>query len=307
MKFLSTITFLLIYSISQSQSLSDSSIHVNHIRQVTIQTSTKSKNGYRTIGMFQKTVTVYNKNGKPNKSIHVLYSTDNKTRDSSIIEYLYQDTLVIRAVWKEYKNGRLTEKGVEKYNYDFTFDSLNRKISQLTIDGSGRQTKEEYVWGSSNKMDEIHYYSNDSSVYIPQRRGYDQVLGKALHLNKVVKNYWNDYNDRLIKSIECTPRCRYSYFKNLSDSLCCRTIEYLINRDTLIQKETYYNEGWQTTFEKEYTMPYGPIYRESSRGDQSFLFQRKNNKGLLLKQEDYSLQIEGYFLESTTTYEYKYY
>ena len=300
MKLQFTILFVLIVSISKAQVLSDSSIRKSNISQIIIKTSNKTKNGFHTLYTTRKTVTTYNRYGKPIKSVQVSYDAHYKSQDSSIIEFFYLDTVISATNWKEFEGRKLMVKGSEKYTY--TFDTINRMTSQLLTDNGGHKTKEEYIWNSSNRIEEIVYYSNDSAIYVPQRRGYDFLLGKGLQLNRVVRNYWSTENN-LLKSVECKIGCRLKY---ISDSLCCTSTEYSSNKDTLTQKIRFYNEGWQTVFEKEYSMPSGAIYQESQRGDKTLTFKQKNKKGLLTKQESYEMRIEGSILETITTYAYKF-
>lgn len=303
MKFRITILFAFIFLNSNSQGLTDSVIQKNNIRQLTVITKNKIKNSFHTVYHTRKTITTYNKQGHPIVQVAVTYNPLQKEKDSTITICSYKDTNLSKVYWKEYTGTKLIDEGSESYSYSFTFDSLKRKTSETVEIPGGRITKEEYVWNTSNKINEIRYYSNDSAIYIPERRGYDFLWGKNLHLSKIVKNYW-DVEHNLLKSVECKNGCRLKY---INDSLCCTHTEYSIHKDTLIRKNTFYNEGWQTVYEKEYSMPYGVTYLESYHGDKSLIFEQRDKKGLIIKQESYQIDIQGSFTETLTTYEYKFY
>lgn len=298
MKLLFIIFFILFSFISRAQVLTDSMIRANNISQVTAHTKGINKNGLKDWYETTKTVTSYNRHGSPVKSTRVRYVT-NKVTDSAVTSYFYKDTLLVKTDWKEYLDRKLADHIVETYSY--TFDSLSRKTSWTTYTGE-RVSKEEYTRDNAGNIKETRYYSNDSAVYIPERRGYDFLVGKELRLNRTIVNY-HDAENVLLKTIDCKTVCKLKY---INESYCCTTTEYSRHRDTTIQKISFYNEGWQTVFEKEYRPPYGASSRESRRGDRSLIVEQKNKKGLATRVSNYEIRIEGYVYESITSYEYKF-
>jgi hypothetical protein len=301
MKFQLTILLTFLVLMGKSQDLPDSIIRKNRISKLTIHTTRTTKTNFKSFTNKIKSETIYNEGGNRLKTTIVSNDVYYHVKDSSIVYYFYQDTLLSKTYYKDFIDRKFASSSLEKYSYKF--DTPHRKISQLIKFNGGRVNREEYSWNSSNNIEEVRYYSNDSAVYVPQRNGYDFLIAKGFILDKIVKNYWNARND-LSKTIECKINCRYKFIKR--DSLCCTYTEYGSNRDTLTRKTRFYNEGWQTLFEKEYAMISGAFYRESQRGDKVVTFVRRNSRGLVIEKLVYEISMEGYIFESTSTYYYKF-
>lgn len=299
MRIPATIYLLFATTISGAQDLNDSTIRRNNISEVTKIRTEITRDGNYTYQFISKETTTYNRNGRPVKSIQV--TKDSQGKDSSVTIYNYRDTLLSNTEWREYKGARLVNKGTEYFEY--TFDSLNRMISKKMRDLHGRKTYEEYTWSSENNIDSVHYFSNDSAVYVPERRGYDFIPGKTWQLNRVVRNVWSP-DHRLERSIEGNPGCNWKY---ISESICYTTTDFFQRGDSSIRRIQFYNDGWQTTFSKRYSHPSGNVYEESERGDKAITFYKRNKNGLLLRTEKHEIRIEARLQETIVNYQYKFY
>src|SRR5687767_12062972 len=137
MKYFVLLICLLTGTFCKAQFMDDSLVRVHGIYEIESIIKQKATNSRAIYHQSIKWITSYNNNGLPVKLKAITLNRDSYGFDSSISVYTYQDTLEIKAEWKEYINGKVSIEGEERYAY--TFDSLQRMTSKHTSDIDGKQ------------------------------------------------------------------------------------------------------------------------------------------------------------------------
>ncbi len=233
-------------------------------------------------------INFFNTKGRITKSV----AKDKKAyfgSDSFIAFYYYDDTLLIKEIWRSYLKDKFVNGETIWYKYEK--DNSGKQISKLTTEKTGKILKEGYRWNKLNLIDTIFYYSNDTMVTSKSSNLSIPSYCKTLKLVKVLINNW-DANQQLYKTTECKVQ---SSWKN--DSTLFQFVEFYKNADTSIQKITYWTAdgGKVINYKKQFLISENEQYEESEQGDKSTIVYKKNNKGLVVEIRRKEQQIEGQF------------